>query len=192
MLRSHALHDHSKWGDLVSSWTFGLSHIAMKVADLDRSVRFYREAFGVQARHQNSSTAMLFGLGSADLITLVLEPNSAGVAGGIEHFDLRLTDPEHFDDWKLFGQGCGGADSTKAALEVALEVIGAPAKDREIANALSRGNFEQLSMRRIWVRCKSWATPQEHVVEEESHARIARRYIIGEMYPRDLGMLMMG
>jgi catechol 2,3-dioxygenase-like lactoylglutathione lyase family enzyme len=39
---------------------------------------------------------MLFGPGEADLITLELDPDSAGLAGGIEHFGIRLTESKHF------------------------------------------------------------------------------------------------
>jgi catechol 2,3-dioxygenase-like lactoylglutathione lyase family enzyme len=69
----------------------------MKVGDLDRSCAFYRAAFGLTLQYRDTTTAMLLGPGPADLLTLTLSPGDAGKTGGIEHFGIRITGPEHFE-----------------------------------------------------------------------------------------------
>jgi catechol 2,3-dioxygenase-like lactoylglutathione lyase family enzyme len=77
--------------------TFGISHIAMKVADLDRAVQFYEQAFGVRQYFRNETTAQVLGPGPADVMAFELDPDGAGRAGGLIHFGLRLTSPDALD-----------------------------------------------------------------------------------------------
>jgi catechol 2,3-dioxygenase len=78
--------------------TFGLSHIALKVADLDRAVAFYAQAFGARPYFRNASSAQMLGPGPADVLAFELMPEGAGQAGGVLHFGLRLTSPERLDE----------------------------------------------------------------------------------------------
>jgi catechol 2,3-dioxygenase-like lactoylglutathione lyase family enzyme len=78
--------------------TFGISHIAMKVGDLDRAVRFYEQAFGVRQYFRNATTAQVLGPGPTDVMAFELDPEGAGKAGGLIHFGLRLTDANALDD----------------------------------------------------------------------------------------------
>jgi catechol 2,3-dioxygenase-like lactoylglutathione lyase family enzyme len=77
--------------------TFGISHIAIQVADLDRSIAFYVAAFDVRRHNPDPTTAMLLGPGPSDRIALELSPAEAGKRGGIQHFGIRVTSPDHFD-----------------------------------------------------------------------------------------------
>jgi catechol 2,3-dioxygenase-like lactoylglutathione lyase family enzyme len=77
--------------------TFGISHIAMKVADLDRAVRFYEQAFGARQYFRNATTAQALGPGPTDIMAFELDPDGAGKAGGLIHFGLRLTSSEALD-----------------------------------------------------------------------------------------------
>jgi catechol 2,3-dioxygenase-like lactoylglutathione lyase family enzyme len=79
------------------SATFGISHIAMKVSDLDRAVRFYEEAFGTRPYFRGERTAQVLGPGPTDVIAFELLPGGAAEAGGLIHFGLRLTSPEALD-----------------------------------------------------------------------------------------------
>jgi len=78
--------------------TFGLSHIALKVADLDRAVAFYEAAFGAKQYFRDARTAQVIGPGPADVIAFELMPEGAGQAGGVIHFGLRLTGPDRLDE----------------------------------------------------------------------------------------------
>lgn len=80
------------------SATFGLSHVAMKVADLDRAVRFYEAAFGCREYYRDAASAQVLGPGPTDVIAFELMPEGAGAGGGLIHFGLRLTGPERIDE----------------------------------------------------------------------------------------------
>ena len=78
--------------------TFGLSHIALKVADLDRAVAFYAAVFGTKQYVRDSRSAQVLGPGPTDVIAFELMPEGAGRLGGVIHFGLRLTGPERLDE----------------------------------------------------------------------------------------------
>lgn len=78
--------------------TQGLTHLHLYVADLDRSLRFYREAFGFEEMFRDGPTMVFVRpLNSSDTITLNEVPDKAGKAGGVGHFGFRLADPESLD-----------------------------------------------------------------------------------------------
>jgi catechol 2,3-dioxygenase-like lactoylglutathione lyase family enzyme len=77
--------------------TFGISHIAMKVSDLDRAVQFYENAFGAKQYFRGEHSAQVLGPGPTDVIAFELVPHEAGVAGGLIHFGLRLAAPSALD-----------------------------------------------------------------------------------------------
>lgn len=74
--------------------THGLSHIALSVADPDRSLAFYRAVFGVREYFRDEATIQVLGPGRHDVIAFERRPERAGVAGGIIHFGFRLQRPE--------------------------------------------------------------------------------------------------
>ena len=74
--------------------TFGLSHVAMKVRDLDRAAAFYAEAFGAREYYRDEKSVQLLGPGPHDVLAFELMPEGAGAEGGLMHFGLRLTAPE--------------------------------------------------------------------------------------------------
>jgi catechol 2,3-dioxygenase-like lactoylglutathione lyase family enzyme len=78
--------------------TFGLSHIALKVADLDRAVDFYAAAFGTREYVRNQTSAQVLGPGPTDVIAFELMPEGAAQPGGVIHFGLRLTGPDRLDE----------------------------------------------------------------------------------------------
>jgi catechol 2,3-dioxygenase-like lactoylglutathione lyase family enzyme len=82
----------------MTSATYGLSHLALKVANLDRAVAFYEAAFGTKQYFRNQTTAQVLGPGPADVIAFELLPEGAGQAGGVIHFGLRLTGPDRLDE----------------------------------------------------------------------------------------------
>ncbi len=83
--------------------TAGLTHIQILVADLERSLRFYREVFGLTEQFRQGDLVFLSTPGTRDLITLHLnrdanEARRIGRMGGINHFGFRLLDKSNLDE----------------------------------------------------------------------------------------------
>lgn len=89
--------------------TEGLTHIHLRVSDLDRSLRFYQEVFGMREKFRDGDLVFLNTPGSADTITL--NPHHEGLAGqssGIEHFGFRLKSGVSHDDAIAAVEAAGG------------------------------------------------------------------------------------
>jgi catechol 2,3-dioxygenase len=81
--------------------TRGMIHIHLVVSDLERSVRFYREAFGLREvlRHAEEGMVFLQTPGTAEIVTLKQERSErTGQNGGIDHFGFPLADPADLDE----------------------------------------------------------------------------------------------
>jgi len=70
--------------------THGLTHVALAVADLARSSRFYELLLGAKVVYRDDSVVQLQTPGSRDVMVLELKPEQAGKAGGVVHFGFRL------------------------------------------------------------------------------------------------------
>jgi catechol 2,3-dioxygenase-like lactoylglutathione lyase family enzyme len=81
--------------------TRGLYHIHLVVRDLERSLRFYRDVFGMEEQFRaGPKMVFLRTPGSADLITLNEDPAeaaNAGENGGIAHFGFKLERESELD-----------------------------------------------------------------------------------------------
>ena len=81
--------------------TQGLTHIHLVVRDLQRSLRFYKDVFGMEERFRDGPKMVFLNTpGSQDLITLnedLAEVDLAGVNGGVAHFGFRLSDTTEVD-----------------------------------------------------------------------------------------------
>ena len=76
--------------------TFGLSHIQITASDLDRSVRFYKELFGMKEVRRFEHCVMVQTPGTHEIFTVNAVPNeiqNVGKMGGIAHFGFRLREP---------------------------------------------------------------------------------------------------
>jgi len=73
--------------------TFGLTHIALAVGDVDRSSRFYQEVLGAIEVYRQPAFAQLQTPGTRDVIVLEEAPERARSGGGILHFGFRLHAP---------------------------------------------------------------------------------------------------
>jgi lactoylglutathione lyase len=78
--------------------TEGLTHLHLFVADLDRSLRFYREVFGFEEMFRDGRTMVfLRPPNGSDTIALNEVPEKAGVTGGVDHYGFRLVDKGQLD-----------------------------------------------------------------------------------------------
>lgn len=78
----------------------GMIHIHLVVADLERSIAFYEQAFGLKVllRHAEHGMAFLQTPGTAEAITLKQEASDrVGQQGGVDHFGFPLEDPAELE-----------------------------------------------------------------------------------------------
>ena len=90
--------------------TEGLTHVHQIVEDLDRSLRFYTEAFGLEEQFRDGpSIVFLRTPGSADSITLNGRRGDPRIGrGGIDHLGFRLVDKADLDDAVRQVEAAGG------------------------------------------------------------------------------------
>ena len=78
--------------------TFGLTHIALAVRDVDRASRFYQEVFGAVEVYRNDGFVQLQTPGARDVIVLEeRDRTKVGKSAGIAHFGFRLQRPDDID-----------------------------------------------------------------------------------------------
>lgn len=79
--------------------TLGLSHLALRVSDLEKSFQFYHDVFGMLAVYREQSFVQAQTPGAHDVLVFVLEEGAenVGKSGGIKHFGFRLADPRDID-----------------------------------------------------------------------------------------------
>lgn len=74
--------------------TFGLTHIALRVTGIGRSVKFYGEVFGCKVMYLEDKFAQVTTPGSNDVIVFERDATKAKQsASGIIHFGSRLVKP---------------------------------------------------------------------------------------------------
>ena len=74
--------------------TYGLTHVALAVKDLARSIDFYGTVIGAKVVYRDGSFVQLQTPGSRDVIVLERDPKRAGRKGGVMHFGFRLRRPK--------------------------------------------------------------------------------------------------
>jgi catechol 2,3-dioxygenase-like lactoylglutathione lyase family enzyme len=74
--------------------THGLSHISLAVRDLERSLEFYTQVFGVREYYRDDNQIQVLGPGPFDVLAFERNAKSSGSLGGITHFGFRLKRPE--------------------------------------------------------------------------------------------------
>jgi catechol 2,3-dioxygenase-like lactoylglutathione lyase family enzyme len=73
--------------------TYGLTHVALAVADPERSLRFYQAVLGAIAVYRSPDFIQAQTPGSRDVLVFERDTAKAGRAGGVAHFGFRLADP---------------------------------------------------------------------------------------------------
>jgi catechol 2,3-dioxygenase-like lactoylglutathione lyase family enzyme len=74
--------------------TFGLTHLALGVADVDRAFEFYEQVFGMVAVYRSPEFLQAQTPGARDVLVFERTRRKAGRTGSIAHFGFRLTDPD--------------------------------------------------------------------------------------------------
>lgn len=93
--------------------TYGLSHIALAVADPERSLAFYRAVFGVREYFRDHTSIQVVGPGRFNVLAFERRPGDAGKSGGIIHFGFRLTRPEDIDAAVAAIEAAGGTITSR-------------------------------------------------------------------------------
>ena len=108
--------------------TRGLSHLNLNVTDIERSVRFYRDVFGMEllsdysgpmGKHPAGRQVALSTPGARDVIALSQVPGEPIGPAGVNHFGFTLTTDDNLDEaisdveragGKLVGRGSAEVD----------------------------------------------------------------------------------
>jgi catechol 2,3-dioxygenase-like lactoylglutathione lyase family enzyme len=77
--------------------TYGLTHVAAAVRDIDRASKFYRQVFGAVEVYRQDGFVQLQTPGARDVLVFEEKPAKAGKSGGIAHFGFRLQSPADID-----------------------------------------------------------------------------------------------
>lgn len=91
------------------SKTYGLTHIALSVADVNRSLQFYQAVFDMQVMYHEQEFLQLTTPGCNDII--VFQEAQTAVdqnTGGIAHFGFRLKHPADIEEMIVKIKDAGG------------------------------------------------------------------------------------
>jgi catechol 2,3-dioxygenase-like lactoylglutathione lyase family enzyme len=87
-----AAHGVSSKGGAVA--TYGLTHLALSVSDVERAFAFYEAVFGMVAVYRGDDFIQAQTPGARDVLVLQDGSRSVGKSGGIMHFGFRLVSPD--------------------------------------------------------------------------------------------------
>jgi catechol 2,3-dioxygenase-like lactoylglutathione lyase family enzyme len=88
--------------------TYGLSHIAIAVSDLDRTLAFYKKIFDVEVMYHKENFLQVTTPGSNDIIVFEQKKADYGQTGGIAHFGFRLRNAQDIDEMAARISEAGG------------------------------------------------------------------------------------
>lgn len=91
--------------------TAGIRHIHLLVANLDRSIRFYGVAFGMEEKFRDGDDLVFLNTpGTHDSLALHLVPDDrrVGQSGGYEHFGITVVERDKLDDAIAAVEAAGG------------------------------------------------------------------------------------
>ena len=81
--------------------TYGLTHLALVVKDIEASIRFYNIVFETRTMYHNDGFAQIQTIGSNDIIVFEEKKekkNDIGKTGGLLHFGFRLKNANDIDE----------------------------------------------------------------------------------------------
>ena len=78
--------------------TYGLTHIAMAVKDLDQTLAFYQKVFEVEVMYYKDDFLQVTTPGANDIIVFEKKKADYGKTGSIAHFGFRLRSAKDIDE----------------------------------------------------------------------------------------------
>ena len=79
--------------------TYGLTHLAVAVNDVERTLQFYRDVFDMQAMYHRPGFVQLTTPGCNDIMVFEeRKDRPIGDTGGIAHFGFRLKNPTDIEE----------------------------------------------------------------------------------------------
>ena len=88
--------------------TYGLTHIAIAVKDLDQTLAFYQKVFEVKVMYHKDDFLQVTTPGANDIIVFEKKKADYGKTGGIAHFGFRLRDAKDIDEMAKRIKSAGG------------------------------------------------------------------------------------
>jgi catechol 2,3-dioxygenase-like lactoylglutathione lyase family enzyme len=74
--------------------TFGLTHLALGVSDVDRAFGFYEAVFGMVATYRSDGFLQAETPGMRDVLVFERQSGATGASADIAHFGFRVRAPE--------------------------------------------------------------------------------------------------
>jgi catechol 2,3-dioxygenase-like lactoylglutathione lyase family enzyme len=78
--------------------TYGLTHVALAVKDVERAFAFYESVFGMVAVYRSSDFLQAQTPGAHDVVVFERSTDRVGDTGGIAHIGFRVTEPSAVTD----------------------------------------------------------------------------------------------
>jgi catechol 2,3-dioxygenase-like lactoylglutathione lyase family enzyme len=88
--------------------TYGLTHVAVAVRDLDRTEAFYKVILGAVVVYRDGGFLQMQTPGARDVLVFEKNAKAAGKAGGVLHFGFRLTKAEDIEAARAAVKEAGG------------------------------------------------------------------------------------
>lgn len=88
--------------------TYGLTHIAIAVKDLNRTLAFYRKVFDMEVMYHHDDFLQLRTPGCNDVIVFEKREADYGKTGGIAHFGFILRKAKDIDEMAEKIKAAGG------------------------------------------------------------------------------------
>ena len=93
--------------------TYGMTHVALAVADPHRSAAFYASVFGCRVIYDTADFVQVQTPGSRDVLVFERNAAAAGERGGIAHFGFRLRTGDDIETAAAEVLAAGGSIESK-------------------------------------------------------------------------------
>ena len=88
--------------------TYGLTHVAVAVRNLDQTREFYAQVLGAMVVFEDAGFLQMQTPGSRDVLVFEKNADRAGRAGGVLHFGFRLKEAADIEAARAAVRNAGG------------------------------------------------------------------------------------